>query len=760
MQYEQGQRLGRTTVTGTSMCPNGHASPPGNRFCTVCGAAVPTAVATPPPAPPPVQPPAAAPAFNWLPVIIGAAALVTAAIVATVILTGDDGGTSTTVAMTTAQTIPATTPSTPPPETIPSTTPAETTPPTGPGLDPDSWTVLVYMIGDNDLEENALEDLLEMSRVTPQERLNIVVLIDRSAVEITDPALGFDEWSTARLLKIEGTEMILLGDPGEIDMGDPAVLTGFVADGIVDHPASHYALILWDHGSTLFGIGPDEGGSMGTEISPAQLMPAIRAGLDMAGLGRLDIIGFDACLMGSLETATAVAPIARYMIASEDYEPVSGWDWTSLEYLATEPNPTAEGLSVAIVQSYHESVIHDPDHTLSAVNLDMIDEIELALAELASPLVGQMDSFAALLGRQRGKVTAFGKHPDPWAASQMIDLGHLLQRLARNSPDLADQAREALRLIEDSVIAVANGANGNQALGIAVYFPSFPEYWVGLSDFYDQLESTAWRQILDAFFVAGSDISPNRHPTFDPIGSLAHAEFVEPSGLHISAGFAGATPGNITEVHLLLGISLDEGSTVYYSDYPGEVNGTTATAVHGLERVFVDDGGLTGIDAVTGGASPVFHRITRTDTDTGSVTSVEIPFAYYAPGVEPATGIYQNAVLMERYVYTSATDDWTSGRELFVTTDTGTVGAVSPDPAGSLVPVVLQETSEGIRTWTPFLTGRALSADLDALTLTIWTWGFPGDRLAVALTVTDFGGNTASAYAVAVVPDNWQTAVG
>jgi len=616
------------------------------------------------------------------------------------------------------------------------------------------------MVGDNDLEENALEDLIEMSRVTPQDRFDIVVLIDRSADQATDPALGFDEWSTARLLRIEGTEMVILGDPGEIDMGDPAVLTEFVAGGIADHPASHYALILWDHGSTLFGVGTDEGGPIGTEISPAELMPAIRAGLDMAGLDRLDIIGFDACLMGSLETAAAVAPIARYMIASEDYEPVSGWDWTSLEYLATEPNPTAEGLSAVIVQSYHESVAHDPDHTLSAVDLDKIDEIEEALADLAGPLVGRMDEFAALLGRQRGKVTMFGKHPDPWAASQMVDLGHLLQRLAKQSPELADPAREVRRLIEDSVIAVANGANGKQALGLAVYFPSFPDYWNGLSDFYDQLESTAWRQILDAYFATGSDIPANRHPSFDAIGSQAQTEFIEPTGLHVSADFAGATSGDITEVHLLVGINLDDGRAVYYSDYPGDVDGTTATAVHGLERVFIDDSGLIGFDAVTGGASPVFHRITRTETDTGSSTSVEVPFAYYPAGVDPATGIFQTAVLVERYVYDSATDDWTSGRELFVTTNTGTVGAVSPDPAGSLFPMYLEETGEGIRTWIPFIGGDALSADLDALTLTIWTWGDPGRRLAVALTVTDFGGNTSSAHAVAVVPDDWQTAVG
>jgi hypothetical protein len=154
---------------------------------------------------------------------------------------------------------------------------------------------------------------------------------------------------------------------------------------------------------------------------------------------------------------------------------------------------------------------------------------------------------------------------------------------------------------------------------------------------------------------------------------------------------------------------------------------------------------------------PAFHRITREETDAGSITTIEVPVAYFPPGIDP-NGPGLSASLLEHNIYDAATDDWTFGRELVVTTDAGTVGSAIPDPLGTIVPLVLVEEN-GVRSWVG--SGRRpLSADLDLLHTIIWTAGFAGNELHVDLTVADYGGNTASARAVTVVPDWWQTAVG
>ncbi|MCJ7725119.1 MAG: clostripain-related cysteine peptidase, partial [Acidimicrobiia bacterium] len=408
-------------MTGATSCLNGHPAKLGDRFCANCGAPVSAAAPPPPPGEPFVPPPPPTEPFappltgapsrprGWLPVVIGGLAVAAAIVTAVILLGGDDGTPAVTVAATSAPT----TPGTAPPETIPATLPPETTPITeGPVLDPDSWTVLVYMVGDNNLEVNALEDLAEMAAVTPQDRFDIVVLADRSAGEVSDPAIGLPDWTDTKLLLIEGAQTTVLSEYGEADMGDPAVLTEFVTTGITDFPAAHYALILWDHGAAVFGIGPDDFGAGGapSALSPAELGPAIRQALDATGVDRLDIIGFDACLMASLEVAVGMAPVARYMIASEEYEPGVGWDWTALEYLAVEPHPTATGLGETIILQYHQNpvVASIPVHTLSMIDLDGIAAIDTALAALVDPMAASMDQYAPVLGRQRNKTVAFG----------------------------------------------------------------------------------------------------------------------------------------------------------------------------------------------------------------------------------------------------------------------------------------------------------------------------------------------------------------
>lgn len=83
----------------------------------------------------------------------------------------------------------------------------------------------------------------------------------------------------------------------------------------------------------------DDTCSSGTASSPSGCdqftIPTLVAGLSqgLAGAGgsrRLDLIGFDACLMSMYEVGSALAPYARSLLASELLEPGHGWDYTAL----------------------------------------------------------------------------------------------------------------------------------------------------------------------------------------------------------------------------------------------------------------------------------------------------------------------------------------------------------------------------------------------------------------------------------------------
>jgi hypothetical protein len=116
-----------------------------------------------------------------------------------------------------------------------------------------SWTVLIYMAADNNLETYAIEDINEMESLTFPPEVSIVLQLDRN--------VGYDtsngDWrGTRRYLVTHGVDAELIGssmlmDMGEANMADPATLAEFLNWGIAGYPADNYMIILWDHGNGL-----------------------------------------------------------------------------------------------------------------------------------------------------------------------------------------------------------------------------------------------------------------------------------------------------------------------------------------------------------------------------------------------------------------------------------------------------------------------------------------------------------------------------
>lgn len=57
---------------------------------------------------------------------------------------------------------------------------------------------------------------------------------------------------------------------------------------------------------------------------------------------KLDIIGFDACLMAMYEVGSVMAPYANYLLGSELLEPGTGWDYSMLAALVTGTTVTGQ----------------------------------------------------------------------------------------------------------------------------------------------------------------------------------------------------------------------------------------------------------------------------------------------------------------------------------------------------------------------------------------------------------------------------------
>ncbi len=96
-----------------------------------------------------------------------------------------------------------------------------------------SWTLLVYMLGDNNLEPFSLLDLVEMTAAGQSDEVNIIVQLDRTH-GYTDV---WGNWTTVKRFRVAKEDVVELADLGEEDLGDPAVLEDFIAWGVAHFPA-------------------------------------------------------------------------------------------------------------------------------------------------------------------------------------------------------------------------------------------------------------------------------------------------------------------------------------------------------------------------------------------------------------------------------------------------------------------------------------------------------------------------------------------
>ena len=246
----------------------------------------------------------------------------------------------------------------------------------------DEWTILIYMDG-SDLETGygyATKDLREImsARIAPStiDKVNIVLQIGGSAMWFL-PDLEADKSQRFLIESIGGPTLI--EEAEEKNMGDPETLADFISWGVEKYPAKKTGLILWNHGSGVSnGVCADINFN-----EDALMLPEIEYALAKANENmnsQFEFIGFDACLSGSLEYANAIAPYSKYMIASADFEPGTGWEYKSLFNQILDNPQTTTGLEVGKVVCdayYHELTKLDKKAkvTMALMDLSKVDNV-------------------------------------------------------------------------------------------------------------------------------------------------------------------------------------------------------------------------------------------------------------------------------------------------------------------------------------------------------------------------------------------------
>jgi hypothetical protein len=375
------------------------------------------------------------------------------------------------------------------------------------------WTVLVYMNGDNNLEKFAVFDFLEMAKVGSTDKVNVVVQFDRRTKEIfAGISPGWDE--TLRFLVKKQmwplpANALPSSEPKELDMGDGKVLRRFVEWGRQAFPANKYALIIWDHGDGFRALEPEDGVADGGEPRRFQRSLGetsyravshdetngnmlfnrdIQDNLtDLLGNDRLAVLGFDACLMSMVEVGYAMRNVSQVLVASEDLEPATGWnyeDWLK-ELVAAPESFGPEELGRLLVRSYRRVysgevvATQNFETTQSAVRLAKMDELATALDRLSDLLVQNLGTEVGAIRKARGSCAAYApcqKCKGQQLCYLNVDLGRFLDELILQShnPCVLAAARKARGVLSEAVLdsyAGSERAGAWGSAGLAVYFP-------------------------------------------------------------------------------------------------------------------------------------------------------------------------------------------------------------------------------------------------------------------------------------------------
>jgi hypothetical protein len=370
------------------------------------------------------------------------------------------------------------------------------------------WLLLIYMAANNDLYPYASRNIKEAARNSPE---NAYIIIQTS-----EPGTR----KTRRYL-IEKNKAICLNiETDKLDSGAVETLVDFITWSARHYPSEYIMLDFWDHGTGC--LDPEYRRSINPaelfKFNPATMMleldrsrsylaifeesrgvcfdetygtyltnQKIEQALNLACLNlkkKIDIIGFDACLMSMIETAELIKNFAKFMIASQEVELGAGWRYdlvlNVLKNKKTEPETFAKHITEVYQKAYSEIT---NDYTLAALRLAETSSLTTEINKFAKKIIKCLDLKPdSNIKKQIRQIKNMCCFDEP----SYIDLKTFVLKTAYLIKDLFNSENEKLQalaqklilsakkisvIIDKFVISNKTGPNTNYAHGISIYLP-------------------------------------------------------------------------------------------------------------------------------------------------------------------------------------------------------------------------------------------------------------------------------------------------
>jgi len=369
---------------------------------------------------------------------------------------------------------------------------------------------MVYMDGDNNLEKFAIQDFNELETVEANDDIHILVQVDRHPN--SDENQGFTrsngDWNETRRYVVkydltqdstnftQYTEGVDMWSMGEKDMGNPETLQEFLEWGLTNYPSEHYLIVMWDHGTGIFSSRGTRGAEQyektgrgtrsfcedmtsGSSMKLWELDNVLKETKNLTNSNKFDIIGFDMCWMGHIETGYEIMDSVDFLVASSDEEPDVGWNYgPPVRALEKNPQMTPRDFAITITEKYVEEF-----KDISSVSY--MTQATVDLNEMEAGLVPKLNAFADELIVHMidygGYITqARSKTDEPTGKPLYADIYHFAELIAGEDKlpeSLKTSASAVMQDFDSVVIAEGHGDDHPNGHGLSVYFPKTVNTW-------------------------------------------------------------------------------------------------------------------------------------------------------------------------------------------------------------------------------------------------------------------------------------------
>jgi hypothetical protein len=319
------------------------------------------------------------------------------------------------------------------------------------------WTIMMYLVGDNNLSAAQGQVLQNIRQCGSSEQVAIALLIDQNTA------------SDTKLYYLNETTLVQQSWPIESSMDDPATLVEYVTKVKDELPAAHYAVFISSNkGSGWQGMCWDDHGR-GQMITMPELLDALNQ-LTNNGNEKLDILGIETCMTGNMEVAYQVNSCVSYFIAYPECAMIYDWPYVpAFMDLKNDSSMTPHEFAVDMVDHFvpHDYPQSRMKTTMAATDLIYLPALESDIDELAVFFLEHLEEYKTQITSALESARIYAQL---WYIDYYIDFYDFLDLCIISDSEFTT-IRDVIQSTMDTAVFANMHLPDDPAHGLSIYFP-------------------------------------------------------------------------------------------------------------------------------------------------------------------------------------------------------------------------------------------------------------------------------------------------